>query len=200
MFCNFVFCQSSAGMVPVLFILLQLLRQTKGSQYDTEIVVHPDGSTSVAPRRRLTACGDFSSTIINPTFASFGVQITCPANAVARCIAWMVYPEDGSDVNAGDLENKANFWSYSNIIVQQNGGVTPAIIVKDAVSEGSCQRVISFPNLPTNARPTWDVRCSYTGVCILIFIDIFTELVHIMTESLKYIELSQRYNKCKRHY
>ena len=122
-------------------------------------------------------CVAFSSTVIDPTPTSFKVEINCPTNAIARCIAWMEYPEDGSVVNADDLMIKANFWSYAkNANVAQDG--VSAIIVKDAVSEGFCQRVISFPNLPKNPRPTWDVRCSYTGdtgVCILIFNDIFTD-------------------------
>ena len=140
-------------------------------------------------------CGEFSSTLTDSTTDSFSVQITCPAYAIARCIAWMVHPEAGNVVNADDLVSNANFWSYSNDDIVQQDGVLAPIIVKDDVSEeGSCQRDISFPNLLTNPKPKWDARCSYTGypgVCIFIFNDIFAELIHIMTESLKYIELSQ---------
>ena len=122
-------------------------------------------------------CGDFSSTLIHSTSASFDVEIRCPTAAIARCIVWIVRWEAGKDVNAVDLETKANFWSYSNEHIVQQDGVTASMFVKDAgaVSDGeSCERVISFSNLPTNPGRRWGARCSYTGdtgVCTLIFND-----------------------------
>ena len=158
-------------------------------------IVQPINAPIILP------CGDFSSALTDSTTDSFNVQIiNCPMNAIARCIAWIVHPETGTVVNAVDLQNKANFWSYSNRGNVKHG-VTAPIIVKDA-NGGSCQRVIRFRNLPINPKPEWDVRCSYTGaigVCIFIFNDIFNELIHIVMESLKYIELSQHYNKFEMH-
>ena len=174
-----------------LLIALQLLHQSIGTDFDselTEIVILPDGSTSLAPHRRLSEldCGAFTSKVLYPSSKSFGVEINCPPDAIARCIAWIKYPSMGNMVDKSILQNKVNFWSYENHqMVTQSELVVAPIIVKDGISEGrSCRRVIFFQDLPTNMNPEWDVLCSYTGtlkdtaVCTSFSNEIFIDIPH----------------------
>ena len=109
-------------------------------------------------------CGEFSSKLVDPLAKSFGVQINCATDAVARCIGWIHWPKEGDDVDVTELERKSNFWSHSNDDNVKQYGVTAPIIVKDSVPEGeSCQRIIRFLDLPTDSNPEWTARCSYTG-------------------------------------
>ena len=183
-------------MYPIQLTLAQVQAALADAPTDPDNALPPIVPISNAPI--IPFCGEFSSAIINPTFASFDVQITCPANAIARCIAWIVHPRAGKPVYTADLETNANFWSYSHNDRVKQYGVRAPIIVKDA-GAGLCQRVIPFSNLPTDRNPEWDVLCSYTGypgVCTLILND---ELPLFMCHSLKCIQFSQHYHKYMMH-